>query len=115
MIDKIKEDFGEKMMYLYADRDAYSRGKIIELSKEYLTEVIDKNLNLGSVIASNWVKVEDGLPLIKRKYLVAIDQGGGVISETHSTFFPKKNKFHFDMAHLNWRVVAWADTIPYSL
>ena len=49
MINKIKEDFEIKMMYLYADRDAYSRGKIIELAKEYLAEAIDKNLNLPHV------------------------------------------------------------------
>lgn len=114
-MNEIIEEFNYKMIDLYADRDHYSRGRIIEIAKETLTEIIKNNSPLPSVIARNWISVEDRLPTDSRRYLVAINQGEGKITESYSSYFPKKGKFHFDMSHINWRVVAWFEIPKYEL
>ena len=43
---KMVNEFNEIMMNVYADRDLYSKGKIIDLAKEAFAKVVDKNCNL---------------------------------------------------------------------
>lgn len=40
---KLMDAFEEKMMEVYANRDYYSRGKIIDLAKENLKMVLKEN------------------------------------------------------------------------
>lgn len=47
--EKLISEFTEKMMEIYIDRDAYSRGKIIDLAKQAFADVINKNCNLQNV------------------------------------------------------------------
>ena len=55
-----------------------------------------------------WINKNDKLPDKTKKYLVIIDCEG-VLKESYCTFNIKKQKFHFDMAHISWNVVAWFD------
>lgn len=57
MNKKMIDEFGEIMMNIYADRDMYSRGKIIDMAKEAFATVVNKNCNLQNVI--HWVAIED--------------------------------------------------------
>ena len=53
-----------------------------------------------------WTNVTDKLPTETKKYLVIIDCDGKQ-KESYCTFKLKVGRFHFDMQHINWRVVAW--------
>lgn len=56
-----------------------------------------------------WIDVRDRLPSKKIKCLVVIDCDGKE-EISLSSWIPRKNKFHFDMHHINWKVVRWYDT-----
>jgi hypothetical protein len=45
----IIEQFNERMLDLYAERDFYSRGGIIDKAKEALADIIENNDSLHSV------------------------------------------------------------------
>jgi len=44
-MSKLIDKFNEIMLDVYADRDNYSRGKIIELAKEAFTDAVNENWN----------------------------------------------------------------------
>jgi hypothetical protein len=54
-----------------------------------------------------WIESNKQLPKEQRKYLVVISDDDGDLQESYCTFYVKKNKFHFDMHHINWKVIAW--------
>ena len=52
-MDEIAEEFNNRMNDLYADRDCYSRGKIIELAKQHFKEVMDEGKSIDKVTPTN--------------------------------------------------------------
>ena len=48
----IIEQFNERMLDLYTERDFYSRGRIIEVATEALADIVKNNSPLPVVIAS---------------------------------------------------------------
>jgi len=61
----------------------------------------------------NWTKRNEKLPGKKKKYPVIIDCNGQ-LKEGYCTYKPKQQKFHFDMPHINWKVIAWFDLPDYE-
>ena len=54
----------------------------------------------------NWNKIEDTKPNKEKKYQVLIDCDGET-KESFCTYFLTKKRFHFDMPHINWKVIFW--------
>jgi|18_taG_2_1085343.scaffolds.fasta_scaffold03138_7 hypothetical protein len=55
-----------------------------------------------------WVDTEKQKPNEKKRYPIVIwqkDESKYKIG--FSYFYPKKNKFHFDIHHINWKVIKW--------
>ena len=49
MKEKLIEEFVDAMNEVYAHRDMYGRGKIIDLAKEAFEKVINENLNISTL------------------------------------------------------------------
>ena len=56
--------------------------------------------------ATQWLDRNKKLPDIEKKYPVVIDCDGEE-KESHCTYFLQKKRFHFDMPHINWKVIRW--------
>jgi hypothetical protein len=72
--EKLISEFAEKMTEVYVDRDAYSRGKIIDLAKDAFADVVNKNCNLGALlekkggrIKSNNMESEEKIKQMKKE------------------------------------------------
>ena len=61
----------------------------------------------------NWIKTTERLPGKQKKYPVMIECDGET-QESYCTFHVKKQMFHFDMHHINWKVIAWFDLPEYE-
>jgi hypothetical protein len=60
-----------------------------------------------------WIETTQQLPSQSKKYLIVIDCDG-ILKESYGSFNVKRQMFHFDMSHINWRVVAWFDAPAYD-
>jgi len=54
----------------------------------------------------NWNDAKTKKPDTEKKYRVLIDCDG-IIKESECTYFINKKRFHFDMNHINWKVIKW--------
>lgn len=54
----------------------------------------------------NWNDATIKKPDTEIKYRVLIDCDGE-IKESECTYFVDKKRFHFDMPHINWKVIRW--------
>jgi len=55
-----------------------------------------------------WLDRDKELPDTESKYLVVIDCDGEE-KQSECTYFLNKKRFHFDMPHINWRVIKWIE------
>ena len=56
--EKLRTEFISKMMEVYADRDTYSRGRIIDLAKNAFIDVINENCNLQNISCRTCTRIE---------------------------------------------------------